>query len=212
VVDVSRERGARARSSVSSSPEEGGRARLPMDLARLLWLRSPLVLLEVCILFLAALVRYGLSDGVPELLPMKRDISAFSKVLPGNVEPCDLLRDSGDLPPGVAVAETEDILGAALWEGVRWSILEVISFASGVWNLSLCKVDGISPPLISKFVRAIGDWGGELFALAFVEFRPLGVPPTELFLDKTGDAEPLASVQPSASSFASSFASRPTSK
>lgn len=113
-------------------------------------------LLEEWRLLFAALFINGLSDGVPELLPMKRDISVLSMVLP-NVDPWDLLKDSGDLPPGATVAEIEEIFGAALWDGVRLSILEVISLASGVWNLSFCENDEVSGALISKFFRPVGD-------------------------------------------------------
>lgn len=128
VVDVLRERGVRARCSscVSSTSMEDWRVKFPIDWARLLWVKSPFVLLGDFRLFLEPLERNGLSDGVPEVLPRKRDISGLLSILLPSVEPWDLLNDSGDLPAGVTVAEMEDILGAALWEGVRWSSFEVI--------------------------------------------------------------------------------------
>jgi len=137
--------------------------------------------------------------GVPELEagPLKRETrgdlceSVCGVVGPESAETAEVEgAASGVEEDVVAVAEMVDILGAALCEGTRCSRREVIWCASGPCVQSRVFVGD-----------AATDGGLEFAALAaFADERPDDAPATEPERERFGDAEPLASVQPSSCS------------
>lgn len=204
-------RGARARSSEEESSGSMPRAlRFDIDFARRL-LRAKFAASVSCVAAPVAasafLVDVGwwdwrneVSPGVPDPDPLKRDISSdLCESVCGVADPGLGARSlTCEVPGATAVAETVDIFGAAPCDGARWSSREVIWCASGALCVLSC-CDQSRASMRSFAGEAAREGGLEFAALAggLAELRPEEAPATELARERDGEAEALASVQPS---------------
>lgn len=143
-----------------------------------------------------------MSPGVPDPDPLKRDINSdLCESVCGVADPelgTRSLAAEVEVPGAIAVAETVDIFGAAPCEGARCNSREVIWCASGaLCVLSCCDQSRASMRAFAG--EAAREGGMEFAALAggLADERPEEAPATELARDRDGEAEPLASVQPS---------------
>ena len=207
-------RGAKARSSEDESSGSMARDfRFDIDFARRLLRAKDAASASSSAVPLAASVFFvdlgwcdckngEVSPGVPDPDPLNRDISSdLCESVCGVADPelgARSLAADTDVPGAIAVADIVDIFGAAPCEGARCSSREVIWCASGaLFVLSCCDQSRASMRAFAG--EAAREVGLEFAALAggLAELRPEEAPATELARERDGEAEPLASVQPS---------------